>query len=77
MTSGHYCSAAYPHDAVCWSAVCYFVVYIYHIHFLLVFSSHIIAMVSHFQAVGNTKLIFILVKEIVLYTGISPLLRPL
>ena len=53
----------------CVGLQCEIVVFLDHIHFLLVFSSHVIAMVSPFQAVGNTKLIFILVKEIVLYTG--------
>ena len=33
---------------------CVIVVYPVHIHFLLVFLSHVIAMVSPFQTVGNT-----------------------
>ena len=63
----------------CVGLQCVIVVYLYldHIHFLLVISSHVIAMVSPFQTVGNTKLIFILVKEIVLYTGKPSLEAPL
>ena len=44
----------------CVGLQCEIVVFLDHIHFLLVFSSHVIAMVSPFHAVGNTKLIFIL-----------------
>ena len=61
----------------CVGLQCVIVVYLDHIHFLLVISSHVIAMVSPFQTVGNTKLIFILVKEIVLYTGKPSLEAPL
>ena len=39
----------------CVGLQCVIVVYPVHVHFLLVFLLHIIAMVSPFQAVGNTN----------------------